>query len=89
MKLKSHILPVLPEVGSMRTETPGVISPFFSASSTIRNAIRSLILPPALKNSHLPSEKFQNIKIEIKNIKTMMNLKRTNLNKKNFFSSLK
>ena len=45
--------PVLPEVGSMIVVTPGVIFPAFSASSIIRRAIRSLTLPPALKNSHL------------------------------------
>lgn len=43
--------PVFPEVGSIRT-SPGLILPAFSASSTIRAPIRSLTLPPALKNSH-------------------------------------
>lgn len=50
----NHI-PVFPDVGSMRTDTPGVMRPFFSASSTIRKAMRSFTLPPALKNSHFAS----------------------------------
>jgi hypothetical protein len=48
-------LPVFPEVGSMRTY-PGLILPAFSASSTIRNPMRSFTLPPALKNSHLTTD---------------------------------
>lgn len=50
-----NLIPVFPEVGSMRTDTPGVMRPFFSASSTMRKAIRSFTLPPGLKNSHFAS----------------------------------
>merc|ERR1719462_795222 len=35
--------------------SPGLRIPCFSASSTIRSAMRSLTEPPALKNSHLAS----------------------------------
>ena len=45
-------LPVLPEVGSIIV-SPVLRRPFFSASSTMRRPMRSLTLPPALKNSHL------------------------------------
>lgn len=45
-------VPVLPEVGSMRT-SPGLMRPCFSASSTILLPMRSLTEPPELKNSHL------------------------------------
>ena len=47
-------IPVFPEVGSMSV-APGFSLPSFSASSTIRSAIRSFTLPPALKYSHLAS----------------------------------
>ena len=46
-----QVSPVLPEVGSMIV-SPGFRRPFFSASSTMRSPMRSLTLPPALKNSH-------------------------------------
>jgi hypothetical protein len=49
-------LPVLPDVGSIMVH-PGFRYPSFSASSTMRRAIRSLILPPELKNSHLATDK--------------------------------
>lgn len=44
--------PVFPDVGSMSV-SPGRSTPARSASSTIRRLMRSLTLPPALKNSHL------------------------------------
>jgi len=47
--------PVFPEVGSIIV-MPGFNFPLFSASSTILNAILSLILPLALKNSHFATE---------------------------------
>lgn len=51
-KNRNSDVPVLPEVGSMRT-SPGLMRPDFSASSTILLPMRSLTEPPALKNSHL------------------------------------
>ncbi len=45
-------MPVLPEVPSMMVP-PGLSKPFRSASSTIRIAMRSLILCPGLKVSIL------------------------------------
>lgn len=44
--------PVFPDVGSMSV-SPGRSTPARSASSTMRRLMRSLTLPPALKNSHL------------------------------------
>jgi hypothetical protein len=49
---KLNSAPVLPLVGSISV-SPGLMRPDSSASSTIRSAMRSLIDPPALKNSHL------------------------------------
>ena len=43
--------PVLPDVGSISV-SPGFILPDFSASSTIRQPMRSLTDPPGLKYSH-------------------------------------
>ena len=57
-KLFLHLslqVPVLPEVGSMIV-SPGLRIPARSASSTIRTAILSFTLPPALKNSHLATK---------------------------------
>lgn len=48
-------VPVLPEVGSMMV-SPGFSTPALSASSTIRRAMRSFTLPPALRNSHLATK---------------------------------
>lgn len=45
--MNSHVFPL---VGSIKV-SPGLILPNLSASSIIRSAIRSLTLPPALKNS--------------------------------------
>ena len=45
-------VPVFPEEGSMIV-SPGFRIPALSASSTIRTAILSFKLPPALKKSHL------------------------------------
>lgn len=41
--------------------SPGLRTPALSASSTMRRAIRSLMLPPALKNSHLATKRGQTI----------------------------
>jgi hypothetical protein len=46
-------IPVFPEVGSMMTEYPGIRSPERSAWVIIRRAMRSLMDPPAEKNSTL------------------------------------
>lgn len=48
-------VPVFPEVGSMMV-SPGLRTPALSASSTMRRAILSFTLPPALKNSHLATK---------------------------------
>ena len=45
-------MPVLPLVGSISV-SPGLMRPLFSASSSIRTPIRSLIDPPGFMNSHL------------------------------------
>jgi hypothetical protein len=45
--------PVLPEVGSMITDSPGVIFPSRSAASIMESATRSLSEPPGLNCSHL------------------------------------
>ena len=51
-KYDKYFSPKLPDVGSMMV-SPGLRRPLFSASSTVRRLTRSLMLPPALKNSHL------------------------------------
>ena len=50
--IKAKPIPVFPEVGSMMTD-PGWRRPSRSAVSIIRFAIRSLMDPPAEKNSTL------------------------------------
>lgn len=60
-----YILPVFPDVGSMRVH-PGFKIPFSSAFSTMRRAILSLMLPPALKNSHLATRK-KRVRLKINN----------------------
>lgn len=49
---KANPIPVLPLVGSMMVVRLGWIRPERSAASIIRRAMRSLIDPPAEKNSH-------------------------------------
>ncbi len=60
LKSVSKNVPVFPDVGSMMV-SPSFSSPFFSASSTILRAMRSLTLPPALKNSHFATGKEEKI----------------------------
>ena len=48
-------IPVLPEVGSTITVRPGSIRPSASAASIIATPIRSLIEPPGLNHSSLPT----------------------------------
>src|SRR5688572_31883387 len=45
-------MPVFPLVGSIRV-SPGLMRPFFWASSTMRFPIRSFTEPPAFRYSHL------------------------------------
>ncbi len=45
---------MLPLVGSIRVDLPGVIRPAFSAATIIDRPIRSLTLPPGLNDSSLP-----------------------------------
>ena len=47
-------VPVFPDVGSISV-APGFSLPSFSASTTIRRATLSLMLPPGLKYSHFTS----------------------------------
>src|SRR5262252_2291610 len=46
-------MPVLPEVGSTITDSPGRMRPSCSAASIIASAMRSLTEPPGLNCSHL------------------------------------
>src|SRR4051794_15549989 len=46
-------MPVLPEVGSTITDSPGLMRPSRSADSIIASAMRSLTEPPGLNCSHL------------------------------------
>ena len=48
-------MPVLPEVGSTITVRPGSIRPSASAASIMATPIRSLIDPPGLNHSSLPT----------------------------------
>ena len=48
-------MPVLPEVGSTRTERPGSIVPSASAASIMETPIRSFTEASGLKNSSLPT----------------------------------
>ena len=48
-------MPVFPEVGSTITVRPGSIRPSASAASIIATPIRSLIEPPGLNHSSLPT----------------------------------
>ena len=47
-------MPVLPLVGSMMVVRPGAMRPSRSAASIIASPMRSLTLPPGLKDSSLP-----------------------------------
>ena len=46
-------MPVLPEVGSTITDSPGVMRPSRSAASIMDSAMRSFSEPPGLNCSHL------------------------------------
>ena len=50
-------IPVLPEVASTIVERPGSMSPSASAASIIATPMRSLTLPPGLKDSSLPNSR--------------------------------
>ena len=47
-------MPVLPDVGSTMTLSPGVMSPSASAASIIARPMRSFTLPAGLADSSLP-----------------------------------
>ena len=48
---KDTPIPVFPEDASIIVDSPGLIIPFFSYSSTIFTEIRSFIEPPGFMNS--------------------------------------
>jgi hypothetical protein len=52
--MKANAIPVLPEVGSTRVVTPGVIKPLASASSMSERPRRSLTLEQGPRDSSLP-----------------------------------
>ncbi len=56
MRMYYKNVPVFPDVGSMTTLCPGMSFPSFSASSTMRLAMRSLTEPPAEVYSTFPTE---------------------------------
>ena len=50
-------MPVLPDVASTIVVRPGSMSPSASAASIIATPMRSLTLPPGLKDSSLPNSR--------------------------------